>query len=286
MKAVFDSTTFGGGVSFDGAEMNDTLSFYQNTFTDDVSFDDAKLPGFFNLSDLTISDTAHITFVRTILPDTFSFGYNSNIPEIDLTYCSGIRHADVCHIFLYHTDISKLKLDYIHFKLYFHNFRGDEIDDESKEVVYESLLKNFKDRGQNESFRLLDIEYQDFKLAHSSLSFLRWLPKYWWNYGYNKELVFKWAALFLLIFSIINFVFLGYFNRDVYPISYVSTPNLRKPLLRLWYAFVYSSSIFWGVSIKLENMKFDRVFSCIYILLFYTLGIICLAYMANFVLQK
>ena len=55
---------------------------------------------------------------------------------------------------------------------------------------------------------------------------------------------------------------------------------------RLWYSFVYTAVIFFSLSLKISNVNFRNKGGTMYIMFVYTLGLICLAYMANFVLQK
>ncbi len=204
-------------------------------------------------------------------------------------------------------------MDYKYFELRFKNQKGHIISNSEKEIVYEALLKNFKDRGQNDSYELLDIEYHDFVFGKYSIRHL-------WNcYGYHKEWVFYWAAIFLFIFSIINFFCFEYLINMVYYIEFFedrkfshkmrtengdyvdSKPIINNQLSRfwnkLWYSFAYTVIIFFLFSLKMENFDFNvlhkettakikHISGLIYVVLIYATGIACLAYMANFVLQK
>lgn len=230
------------------------------------------------------------------------------------------RHFN--HINLYNTDVSKVVIDYSRFRLYFKDINAvtdatikertlavrqepDELDRDKKASVYEGLLKNFKERGQLESCRKLDIEYRYFR-ANGGF-WAAQLPDWWNRFGYEKERVFVHAAVFLLFFTLCTFFLLPFLQRRVYPLRFISERSqslneaayynkinkvrfLNYDLKHLWYAFVYTCILFFKFSLKVEDMKYDAKLSTImgtlYVLVVYITGIVCLAYMAGFVLQK
>ena len=247
-----------------------------------------------------LKDSTSITSYAAQLPDTIDIigcsvlqGYfNFNNADFEEDKTKKRTHF----FFLYKSDISKLKIDYIHFRFYFpdsaafsdHTFH---ISTEDKEEAYESLLANFKNSQQIESYKNLDIEYQDFKWKNSWGKYFTWLPRVWWNYGYNKEYVFFWTPVFLLFFTIINTVFLNYLFK-VYSFQSLDPDSLRRGKLstrlstRIWYSFIYTSIIFFRLTLTVDKINWKHRFGALYILIVYVLGLICLAYMANFVLQK
>ena len=234
-----------------------------------------------------------MSFNRTVLPDTLIFDYNPRIPQIDFSE-GDFPDGKVCYISLFKSDIPKLHLDYIHFKLIWMNYARAPLTTEDKETVYEALLKNFKDNGQTESYKRLDIEYANFKWEQQNLKLLSLISKWWWNYGYSRWLIFAWAFGFVFVFSLVNFFFLDYLTNWVYPMSGIPifSKTTRRSfswlanLQKFWYSFVYTSMIFFRLTLKIDQLKFNKVFGVLYILLIYTIGLICLAYMANFVLKK
>jgi len=201
------------------------------------------------------------------------------------------------------SDIPKLHLDYLHFRLLLPDstliqplnlqFNKKPISPDEKASIYESLLNNFKTNGQTESFQLLDIEYQEFKWKHSRASFLTWLPKYWWNFGYDKEYVFLWTFVFLFIFTFFTYFFIYDLNTKVYPVDKIPAYTYWEPKLtvkrfwqRLWFSLMYTSVIFFKLSLDIKKLEFKKIGGTFYIIIVYTFGLLCLAYMANFVLQK
>lgn len=62
-------------------------------------------------------------------------------------------------MYLYRSDISKFLFDYRYFQLIFTDtLHKEHLSRDEKISIYEAALKNFKDRGQLESYRLLDFE--------------------------------------------------------------------------------------------------------------------------------
>ena len=146
--------------------------------------------------------------------------------EIDLSPANytGSNHDDSITrqykrhlIFLYKTDVSRIRFDYEHFKLLFTGptTGQKELSNDEKEYIYEIVLKNFQDHGQLQSYRMLDIEHNLFKWKTSELWWLGWVSHYWWNFGYNKEWVFLLTAGFIILYTLINLIFLNYLNQKV-----------------------------------------------------------------------
>jgi hypothetical protein len=198
-------------------------------------------------------------------------------------------------IFLYRTDISKFRLDYFHFRLLLpdstlsptYQTRREKISKDEKDAIYESLLNNFKLSGQDESYKRLDIEYQAFQWDQSWAWWLKWVPLVWWNYGYDKEYIFIWITGLLLIFTFINFYLLDYLNNFIYKIEEIPDDTSKASLReRIWYSAIYTANIFFRLTLETGNIKFRKVFPTIYFLFIYVMGILCLGYLANFILQK
>lgn len=301
---------------------NEQIFLYNDTFKGPIEFLNCKILSnlFFDYStfhggSLTFdnnifSGNSRISFEQANLPDTINFIYESNIPnQIDLTaanfedsshYRKSNNSYKRSYVLFYKTDISKFHLDYKHFRLYIpammENLTNNNIvyitQDEIK-ATYEALLKNFSDHGQKDSYELLDIEYKKYLWNNSWASFLPCIPFYWNNFGYNKEKVFIWSIFFVLMFTCINFFCLDYLN-NVYKLDKINNLpsfkdfhfSIRDSCKRMYYAFIYTSTIFFKLTLKPENIEFNKVLGSVYIILIYTTGIICLAYMANFVLQE
>ena len=61
-------------------------------------------------------------------------------------------------------------------------------------------------------------------------------------------------------------------------------------LRRLWYSVAYSSAVFLLLSIKVENLKllsnWKFVLGTVFVIFMHMSSLICLGYVANFILQK
>jgi hypothetical protein len=304
----FNSAVFKGRVNFSSACFKDDADFTAATFDSVVSFMSARFSHIAHFENLHFAGKNTLDFTKTHLPDTLDFSDNAALEnEINLL-AAQFDSANSKRIYVEFSgpgmisDISRFHMDYMHFKLYF----DSSTTDEQKNLVYQKLLKNFRDRGQEESYEILDIEYSTYKIERrlGMFSFLSAVPYHWNHFGYSKGMVFCWTASFLLLFS-----FLTYFqihrlngfddengkNAETATYRINSIPQigrnrkvckndpyyLRK---RIWYSFVYTSEVFFHIVIKMENLEFSTSWwRALYILMIYSAGILCLAYMANFI---
>ena len=293
-EAIFKADTFENKTFFWFIYFDSTVDFSKTKFYNTVSFDS-----------IFTKPTTTFLFKNAILPDTICFVDILNISnEIDLTaanfndssrielstknYKENRRHI----VYFANSDLSKFHIDYTHFKLLLTDpFKQKKHTSDEAKVIYEGLLKNFKDHGQYDSYELLDIEYHDY--LNGTWKFLRW-----WNcYGYHKEWVFYWIAIFLIFFTLFTFNGIDRLTRTVYSIENIpdlapivtykkSVNKYRLYRRRLWYSFTYTATIFFLLSLKVEKIKFKNKRGVLYLMLIYLAGILCLAYMANYIIQK
>ena len=222
------SSIFHSEFTFTGNYVNENLSFANDTFYKT-----------FRLNNISLGKNGQIIFNNTLLPDTLDFSSNERISnQVDLLVAdfSDTARYDTAqkiykkphYINLYKSDISKFHLDYFHFRLYF----PPDLNLDERNSVYEALLNNFKTRGQDDSYEKLDIEYKAYKYLHTpNKHWLNYIDKWWWNYGYDKDLVFVHAAFFLIFFTFITFIILGFLNDEVYSmddIKYTIPLSMQK----------------------------------------------------------
>lgn len=314
--AVFKETKFDFGVDFSNAEFSSSVDFSGASFNDKIDFGESRIVGKANFQQLNISDSTRFIFDNTVLADTLLFSYNERIPTtIDLTsanFTDSSRYDKLSDVYirphfisLYKSNISKIRLDYVHFRLMVDSVetrdlittgsQGKKIRIPKDEVegIYEALLDNFKKNGQMESFKLLDIEYSEYKMKNSGVSNLSIFPKYWWNFGYNKEWVFKWTALLIIIFTTITFFILEYLNKvykiqdiDIIPAKSIAFRNFRLFFKRVWLAFFFSSAIFFTFTLRVEAINYKKIKGTLFLIFMYSIGLVCIAYIANYIIQK
>jgi hypothetical protein len=152
--------------------------------------------------------------------------------------------------------------------------------------MYEALLNNFEKNGQEESYKRLDIEYQTFKWQHSWKRGFVWLGRLWWNFGYDKEYVIAWIILSLLVFGVINCFLLPVLNDNVYEVINPKKMVHLSRRQRIWYSVQYTVNIFFRFTLERGCMRFEKFFPTLYFFVIYILGVLCLGYLANFILQK
>lgn len=298
-NANFSNTLFTGAVQLSGNKFNGTTHFdhvqfnttlltdlSRNNFNKDAHFDFCHFSRFADLSYANCGNNGNLIFFHCQLLDTLNFSNVSSFNSvIDLGkaefYKNGeydsIKNAFKIHyINLRNSTISKIKLDYVHFRLVFNTGKkNDQSAEEDKQTTYRQLLKNFDDHEQVESFKNLDVEYHFFLFDKVRLPWVGTFFYYWREYGYAKERIFSWTLSFIFIFTIIDFRLINFLNQEVYQMDNI--PNLKQigyfrvshhrlliertckihrchlPGLefahfrnRLWYAFVYTRSIFLG----------------------------------------
>lgn len=310
-EADFSYARFLQEANFLKADFWGSFNFNYAAFSKDVSFFCAyfKARVTLHLSFLSLTDSTRFDFNGTSFPDTILFANNDNIKnEINLLngnftdssrYNYKSKSIRPIWIYLIGSNVAKLHLDYLHFKLLLPDSTINDpnnrrlLSQDEKASVYEALLNNFKSNGQTESYQLLDIEYQEFKWNHSWASFLTWIPKYWWNFGYDKEYIFVWTLMFLVLLTCFSYFFIHSLNTKIFKIEKIPVNELwatkisfKNFVPRFWSSLMYTSSVFFKFSIDIKNLEFKERRGTFYIVVVYTIGVLCIAYMANFVLQK
>lgn len=298
-RSIFNSSAkFGGSIfigycSFSNVTFNRRVTF-GCTFLNKVKFNNLK-----------ITPNTEFDFSNTIFPDTVDFSNNpiiyNQINLLNLRFDEAIRFDTLAKqsfkrkpiiINLYNSDISKFHLDYTHFKLSLaHPETGKELSIDEATSQYEALLKNFMDNGQMESHKNLDIEYQDYIRAKKGLisQFGGIVKKKWNMYGHEKGRIFLHTFIFLVFFSIITYFFFDTLTQRVYKMDNIPDMTILKSGLnwyqKIWYSFVYTSVLFFLLSLKVDKIQFHRWLPVLYIVLVYSVGIICIGYIADFILN-
>jgi hypothetical protein len=303
--AVFTDATFLSTADFSHDTFQRAVYFDDVTFAKDAHFEYARFPHYAKFTNLVTPASVSIRFDDATLPDTIDFSQNpALLCKIDLTTANfdepdryDTSSGDYSHphnIFLFNTDISKFKLDYFHFRLLLPDStitpslgaKHQRITKDQKEAMYEALLANFKNNGQEESYKRLDIEYQQFKSHNSGAPGLAWIQQIWWNFGYSKWYVFIWVGVSLLVFSFINSGCLRVLNDQVYEVFKPGVVDAKARYgRRLWQSVIYTSNIFFRLTLDREGMKFEKLGPTLYFFFIYVLGVLCLGYLANFILQ-
>jgi hypothetical protein len=268
-------------VNFADCSFARDVKFFKTTFKGDLNFLECHLGGTLFFGGTSFEGS--ILFLNTPLPDSLVFNYVKISNEIDLTNAYLDEDQEYCSLFLIGVDISKIKLQYREFKLFFPKGESDDIIS----GTYENLLANFKKNGFTDSYTLLDIEYHDWQQKTNRLL---WLSDWWWTYGYEKSKILFHSIQLILIFTLINLICYKQLQA-VYPIRRLSWSEVPwhsnlvvRTVRRFVAAFLYTGIIFFRFNIDLKNMMFFPSRYSILIIFEYVIGLICTGFIINWIL--
>jgi hypothetical protein len=273
-----------------------------------------KSVSFDSVLDLQRCKFKNMNLIDVQLPEYLYFGglnLDSLQSDIDFRFCRNdllkIKYKkEKCGISLFRTDISRLILPHQYFRIIFNDSGGfDEIS-----RVYESIIKKCNDIGMKESAEGWDIEYKikSYSEKYNFLNYIQkdnskrsFLPignlfiytnKYWWNFGYNKNLIFRNTFISFIVCFMLFFLFLESFLKAYLPkenlgITEEDIVSLRiNKGLRFKVSMFYTALIFfsWKMEHSQVNYK-EHPYKTLCIYFVFTIGIVHLAYLAGAVLQ-
>jgi hypothetical protein len=263
-----------------GSTFYQDLTFYQCIFKKRLDFSNCSLKD----CKLILSECS--------LPDTLDLS-NMEIAGsglIDLLENNSRQANKKCELFLSNTNASKIKLQYNDFHL---NFPDSIIDNErfrdNVSNVYESLLVNLKANGYERSYTTLDIEYKDWQSRHN---LNMWISNWWWKYGYEKWRVIFVSLILLLLFSAVN---KRIYNQlmETYKVESLDWNNFTfskrrmiRELKKFQLSFFYTSFIFFKLGLDFKLIKFQNTWYVMLLFFEYLLGLLCTAYLINWILGK
>ncbi len=320
LQVKFKSTTdfsyskFSSISSFKKAKFNSIVNFSNATFKNHVNFNQVEFNADANFTDVIFDSmavfekakfNADANFTSTTLPKYLDFSYTTKISnEIDLTSAFIDEKYGTCYINLNGAAIDKFRFRYKRFKLWFPP--GDtKIDYDLKSNVYEVLLEKQKDEGFTLSYEKLDREYKEFKYTEQKGSeikriwgnFQNWVDKNWWGYGYEKWLIIQNSVILYVLFSFLNVFFLKHLTRRVYEADKINEyweevtgSKLSKFFKSIPFSLFYTAEIFFGFKFDLNRLKYKenlqgwKIFNLVYFITIYLSGLVCIAYLANYVI--
>ena len=133
---------------------------------------------------------------------------------IDFNFINDSTCLEDYKINIYNIDLEKLMLTN-QFTLYFDDYLSIDI----KNSIYKQLLDNQMKKGYKNVYKSFDLKYRKFineNYNHFSERLFYFINRIWWNFGYNKQRVFVWAIIFILIFSIPIRIWFKFFADRVY----------------------------------------------------------------------
>lgn len=220
-----------------------------------------------------------------------TFNFPEQLWNLDMLINSNDKRKP--HLRLWKVDLSRLKFEYSNFILDPYGLSFQQI-----ESRYNGLKEQYKKLGMTESYQLADIDLIKATNHHKGGLFVifDWINRSWWNYGYDKSKVIVNSIYLFLGFLILNLIIgLKRLSNYAYTMpSYYDISNtigeqkniIRKAAYRFIYTFMYTSLVFWGINLDKKELRYKNVRYLCYILLQYLAGIICLAYIAAYILSK
>jgi len=291
-SANFQRTIFNGDTLFSGAEFDQVAEFESAVFKKAVDFSQAT---FGQKADFSrVEFLGPISFYHTILPLYLNLSEVHTNDTIDLTLV--LRNSSgPSKINILNTDVSKIKLRYSMFQLYFpEGTLRDNID-----FSYRTLLVSLKQNGYNIGYKKLATEFAEYSYLRDNHYILNAIDKYWWNYGFDKQRIFTWVLRIILFFSIINCIFYDWLVKNAFEVNYMKhiRPNdsLRKNWITLFiynfpYAFLYTLNIFFGwfigfFKVNPDQFKSKNYFVNLYLLVIILTGLVCVFFIFNSVIR-
>jgi len=117
------------------------------------------------------------------------------------------------------------------------------------------------------------------------------IAKYWWDYGYDKGLVVSNSIVHMVIFFWINLFFynelLDTYNLAVFEEARKDINSIsvsRHFNVTFFYCLYFTGTIFWGIKLDVDKISLKNMWLVSLIILEYIAGIICLAYLANYII--
>jgi hypothetical protein len=216
---------------------------------------------------------------------------------LDLTEFQNINGKE-CLIQIKNTSLNNIRLNYRNFKLYFPNVIGDKEPAALKEYTLTQLLENQRRNGFLDGYEKVDKEFKKYHYLKGNLAsgrFLNWLDSNWWDYGYNKSLIVRNGIILMIFFFVLNLLCFKFLVFKTYILTEfveaykrVQSRNSKRSLWRHFklgiYCLIYTAFIFWGLRIDLTKLKLQNIPAVILILSQYLMGLVCLGYLANYIL--
>lgn len=291
-EANFSFTQIDADCSFKNAELIQCCLFNNSQINACLDFSGARFDSLANFSCCTVKGS--IVFNNTTLPAFLDLSGISSINGIiDLTQIKMNEKSRPCFINLVDSDVSKIRLHYEDFQLWF----PANTSYETKCKAYEGLLRSLHSFGFISGYEKLDIEYLQLKYAYHGQYIKNEFQRAWWNYGYDKERIFSWLFWIVLLLTIINSLFIRSLMGSIYEMKYLNYSKvserykLHHPLLAFFLniptGFLYTVILLvggaFGIKFSSDQLRFPNFIGMLYIISVGLLGISCSAFVLKFI---
>ncbi|TDH18264.1 hypothetical protein EXU57_24100 [Segetibacter sp. 3557_3] len=254
----------------------------------------------------------NLMILRTQLPDSVilhnTANHYSQENPLDLTLFENTdRKTSLLEIPF--SDIPRIKFNYIDVQLALptdelyrslgkENFFKQNIMP-FKHRMYRELLAQQQYFGFSDGYAKADKEFKAFQYATQGTTYaylVNLVEKYWWDYGYNKGLIWRNTVYLFLMFSIINIVLYKRLILETYRIDEVVRADQRlnterlttfeKKVKKIVNCFLFTAFVFFSLKLDYERIKLNSfllagliIFECI-------VGLACITNIAAFFFTK
>jgi len=319
-NANFHNACFKHDVTFENIRFIGNTNFKKTQFFGEVVFKNVIFEKF---ADFSGSEFGKKVILETINFDSVSF-IGSQLPY--KLYYSNVKIAndfDMREIFLNRkygesefnftkTDCEKINAVFKEKHLDFNITNRNETSVETNHydtndvnvAYFHKLLNRAKNEGYEKSYEVIDKRYREF-LYHNKenwkiwFKIQNWIDKTWWDYGYNKQLIFRNTLVLFFMFVFLSIFLVKKMARDVYVdeeilklLRYEDPIPIFNFLKKIPISVYYTSIIFFVISISLNRLKYRenlKGFNCLWLFYFaimYLTGLVCLGYLVNYVITK
>jgi len=213
--------------------------------------------------------------------------------QVDLTKFNTTKKTT---LFLKNVDIKKLNINLTHTLV-------TPVADQSYEnrlATLQELVKRCNDLGYTGQAEEYDKALQSLKYKFNGEEYKDIISKYWWDYGYDKSRVIFISIGVFFFFSLLNFTIANRMKEVYWPerfqefdarlnAQYVEQHRrnrVKKHFKHTLGIFLFTAFVFWGVRFDLKEMEIRHRGIVLLLVTEYVVGVICLAYIANFVISK
>jgi len=176
----------------------------------------------------------------------------------------------------------------------------DSVDYKKKSSLLKSILQRIDKALYPDEYGYYDKQFKEATLLINGHNILNFIDKNWWGYGYDFENIL-FGSLFAFTFILFLNLFFFQFLREVYapaPIliylnqikhkysQFTFKDILSYHILRIGLIFLYTAYIWGAVKLDFEKITIKYWPALILLLFEFVLGLICLAYIVNFLLTK
>ncbi|HAQ39204.1 MAG TPA: hypothetical protein DCQ58_11915 [Saprospirales bacterium] len=247
---------------FKNCYINTSFVFFEPVPNSVFVFDNCTFGSDSDLDDLAI-DKLVIKNCQ-YFPEQFTISFREKSKKVDIS--------------LVNVNLDNIRMDILpNMRLVFDSeISADEISNS-----YFNLLEKFRKEGKDRSYRIVDLQYREWKGG-----VWNFIAKIWWNYGYDRGRVFLWTIGFICLFLVFNFFFWPQITGIYNPFENIKKEDVNQHIMeKLVKALVYTLFVFFAIIVDFKKIRFTNPYLIIYILCQHVIGILCILFIVEYVFK-